>query len=128
MNSKVIYRVRSLNFKTDFFTDKVKLWGCHLIDRLWEAGVEVSRLLVAWQRVGNMATLSQPPDLAPSDFFLFPRIKRYVKGKRFDTIPAVGPLTAFRAKTSRESITMEKRWCYYGDNIFVHKNYTLTYL
>src|SRR5215510_13453377 len=40
----------------------------------------------------NVATLPQTPyspDLAPSDFFLFPRIKRDLKGKRFDTIPAL---------------------------------------
>jgi len=26
------------------------------------------------------------PDLAPSDFFLFPRIKEILKGRRFDVI------------------------------------------
>lgn len=40
----------------------------------------------------NVATLPQPPyspDLAPPDFFLFPRIKRSLKGHRFGTIEAV---------------------------------------
>ena len=29
------------------------------------------------------------PDLAPNDFFLFPRLKRVLKGKRFETLEAV---------------------------------------
>lgn len=40
----------------------------------------------------NVATLPQPPyspDLAPSDFFLFPRMKKDLKGKRFGTVAAV---------------------------------------
>lgn len=40
----------------------------------------------------KVATLPQPPyspDLAPSDFFLFPRMKKDLKGKRFGTIAAV---------------------------------------
>nr|XP_012143528.1 PREDICTED: putative uncharacterized protein FLJ37770 [Megachile rotundata] len=40
----------------------------------------------------NITTLPQPPyspDMAPSDFFLFPRIKRSLKGHRFGTIEAV---------------------------------------
>jgi len=37
----------------------------------------------------GVATLPHPtynPDLAPHDFFLFPRIKREIKGRWFDTI------------------------------------------
>lgn len=40
----------------------------------------------------NVPTLPQPPyspDLAPNDFFLFPRMKRDLKGKRFDSVAAV---------------------------------------
>lgn len=40
----------------------------------------------------GVATLSQPPyspDLAPPDFFLFPRIKRTPKGTRHGTLEAV---------------------------------------
>ncbi|XP_046396633.1 histone-lysine N-methyltransferase SETMAR-like [Ischnura elegans] len=40
----------------------------------------------------NVATLPQPPyspDVAPSDFFLFPRMMKDLKGKRFGTVQAV---------------------------------------
>jgi histone-lysine N-methyltransferase SETMAR len=40
----------------------------------------------------SLATLPQPsysPDLAPADFFLFPRIKTALKGTRFGTIEAI---------------------------------------
>lgn len=40
----------------------------------------------------NVATFPQPPyspDLAPSDFFLFPRIKTALKGHRFENIEAI---------------------------------------
>lgn len=40
----------------------------------------------------KVATLNQPPyspDLAPSDFFLFPRLKKDLKGRRFDDVAAV---------------------------------------
>jgi hypothetical protein len=36
------------------------------------------------------------PDLAPCDFFLFPKIKLTMKGSRFDTIEE------FQAKSQRE--------------------------
>jgi hypothetical protein len=29
------------------------------------------------------------PDLAPADYFLFPRIKRVLEGQRFDDIKAI---------------------------------------
>jgi hypothetical protein len=40
----------------------------------------------------SVATLPQPPyspDLAPADFFLFPRIKTALKGRHFESIPAI---------------------------------------
>ena len=40
----------------------------------------------------SLATLPQPsysPDLAPADFFLFPRIKTALKGTRFGTTEAI---------------------------------------
>jgi hypothetical protein len=39
-----------------------------------------------------VATLPQPPyspDLAPADFFLFPRIKTALKGRCFESIPSI---------------------------------------
>ncbi|CAK9824002.1 Mariner Mos1 transposase [Anthophora retusa] len=49
-------------------------------------------LVREWQAKHNLVTLPHPPyspDLAPPDFFLFPRLKRQMKGRRFDTIEAV---------------------------------------
>ena len=45
----------------------------------------------------SRATLPQPPyspDTAPPDFFLFPKIKRALKGTRFGTLEAVQLATA----------------------------------
>lgn len=39
-----------------------------------------------------MTVIPQPPyspDLAPADFFLFPKMKRLMKGKRFDNVEAI---------------------------------------
>jgi hypothetical protein len=39
-----------------------------------------------------MAVIPQPPyspDLAPCDFFLFPKMKLNLKGRRFETIEAI---------------------------------------
>jgi hypothetical protein len=39
-----------------------------------------------------ITTIEHPlylPDLAPADYFLFPRIKRALKGQRFDDIKAI---------------------------------------
>lgn len=44
----------------------------------------------------GVSTLSHPPyspDVAPPDFFLFPRIKRQLKGHRFDSVEAVQAAT-----------------------------------
>ncbi|KOC62943.1 Putative uncharacterized protein FLJ37770, partial [Habropoda laboriosa] len=49
-------------------------------------------LVQEWQAKHNLLTLPHPPyspDLAPPDFFLFPRLKRQMKGRRFDTIETV---------------------------------------
>jgi [histone H3]-lysine36 N-dimethyltransferase SETMAR len=64
---------------------------------LWQSGVfhhdnapahtalSVRRFLTK----NDMTTVSYPPDLAPCDFFLFPRMKRDMKGKRFADIDEV---------------------------------------
>jgi len=31
----------------------------------------------------NITVLKQPPDLAPCDFFLFPKLKEFMKGNKF---------------------------------------------
>jgi len=50
----------------------------------------------------GMTTASHPPysqDLAPCDFFLFPRIKRDLKGKRFQNVEEVREKTTEALKT-----------------------------
>ncbi|GAB1859743.1 Mariner Mos1 transposase [Camponotus japonicus] len=40
----------------------------------------------------NVATLPHPPyspDLSPPDFFLFPKMKRILKGQRFESVPEI---------------------------------------
>ena len=37
----------------------------------------------------KIVIISQPPDLALADFFLFPKLKRAMKGKRFATIEEI---------------------------------------
>jgi histone-lysine N-methyltransferase SETMAR len=40
----------------------------------------------------QVATLNHPPyspDLSPSDYFLFPKVKLQLKGTRFDTIEGI---------------------------------------
>jgi hypothetical protein len=37
-----------------------------------------------------MEHLPYSPDLAPSDFFLFPKVKKILKGRHFDKIDDIG--------------------------------------
>jgi transposase len=63
--------------------------------------------------------LPQPPyypDLAPADFFLFPKLKSTLKGRRFESIEAIktNSLEHFRSipKTAFQECfrTLKKRW------------------
>ena len=50
----------------------------------------------------NTVTMSQPPyspDMAPGDFFLFPKIKRTLKGRRFTAIDDIKSATLKELKT-----------------------------
>ena len=69
----------------------------------------------------NMTVINQPPyspDLAPCDFFLFPRMKRQMKGKSFADISEVKMKTLeFLNNSSTEEFQkcfqqLEKRWHY----------------
>ena len=59
----------------------------------------------------NMTVIPHPPyspDLAPCDFFLFPKLKLRMKGRRFDTIEEIQEesqrvLTQLQKGTSRDS-------------------------
>lgn len=53
-----------------------------------------------------MATLPHPPyspDLAPADFFLFPRMKMQLKGRRFGTVDEI----QFASQTVLDTLTPE---------------------
>jgi len=56
------------------------------------------------------------PDLAPADFFLFPKIKATLKGRRFQTIEeiqenAISELRAITESTFQEAFQQwKKRW------------------
>ena len=76
------------------------------------------------------------PDLAPCDFFLFPRLKRLMKGRRFDTIEEIKTRLLRELKDIPKSVYQKcfedwkKRWhkCiisegdyFEGDNIESHE-------
>jgi len=63
----------------------------------------------------GMTTASHPsytPDLAPCDFFLFPRMKRSLKGKRFQNVGDVREKTAeaLKAITLQEFQNCFEQW------------------
>nr|XP_012151353.1 PREDICTED: putative uncharacterized protein FLJ37770 [Megachile rotundata] len=63
-------------------------WALHHDNAPCHGAIVVQQLLTKF----DVATLPHPPyspDLAPPDFFLFPRIKRELKGHRFDSIEAI---------------------------------------
>ena len=90
----------------------------------------------------NTVIMPQPPyslDLAPCDFFLFPRFKRPMKGRRFATFEEIKP-ESLREPYQKEAIPKsayqkcfedwKKRWhkciisegdCFEGDNIEIHE-------
>jgi hypothetical protein len=77
-----------------------------------------------------MAVIPYPPyspDLAPSDFFLFPKMKLKLKGRRFDTIEEIQAesqrvLDTVTEKEFQEAFQKSKRrwdWCLHaGGNFF----------
>ena len=51
--------------------------------------IQPSELVSFWPNIPSLFFPTPPssPDLAPCDFFLFPMLKRPLKGRRFETIP-----------------------------------------
>ena len=51
--------------------------------------IQPSELVSFWPNIPSLFFPTPPysPDLAPCDFFLFPKLKRPLKGRRFETIP-----------------------------------------
>ena len=84
-----------------------------------------------------MPQLPYSPDLAPCDFFLFPRLKRPMKGRRFATIEemkteSLRELKVQKAKSAYQKCfeDWKKRWhkClisagdyFEGDSIEIHE-------
>ncbi|UYV83184.1 hypothetical protein LAZ67_23000093 [Cordylochernes scorpioides] len=71
--------------------------------------------LGAFLTKNSMLTMPHPPyspDLAPNDFFLFPRIKSVLKGHRFDTVNAIKEksLSVLRDITSEEFSERFRNW------------------
>lgn len=69
-----------------------KNWQLHHDNAPCHGAIVVRQLLAKF----GVATLPHPPyspDLAPPDFFLFPRVKRQLKGQRFDSIEAAQAAT-----------------------------------
>ena len=52
----------------------------------------VAKLVLAWLAKNKITVVPHPPyspDLAPNDFFLYPAVKKVLKGIRFPTIGAL---------------------------------------
>ncbi|EFN77077.1 hypothetical protein EAI_02958, partial [Harpegnathos saltator] len=68
----------------------------------------------------NTVVMPQPPyspDMAPCDFFLFPKLKRTLKGQRFSTIDEIKAKSQIQLKTiPKEAFhqcfsNWKLRWC-----------------
>ena len=82
---------------------QTKDWFFHHDNAPAHAAISVRQFL-AKNTMIPLPHASYSPDLAPCDFFLFPRMKRDMKGQRFDDVEAV------KKKTRR------KRNCFYKTN------------
>lgn len=78
------------------------------------ASSHTSWIVQSFLEKNNMPVFPQPaysPDLAPCDFFLFPRLKNTLKGKRFETIEEIKQ----KSKTELKAIPAEEfKKCFYN--------------
>ena len=63
----------------------------------------------------SIIVLSHPPyspDLAPCDFFLFPMLKRPLKGRRFETIPEIKANAMKELKGTKKEVYLDcfRKW------------------
>ena len=71
---------------------------------------------VIWQNIRHVPHPLYSPDLAPADFFLFPKLKTTLKGRRFQTIEeiqenAIRELCAITESAFQEALQQwKKRW------------------
>ncbi|KAJ8953952.1 hypothetical protein NQ318_019195 [Aromia moschata] len=56
---------------------------------LIKVGYPTYKEILAMHRVATLPHPSYSPDLAPPDFFLFPRLKRDLKGNRYSSVEHV---------------------------------------
>ncbi len=85
----VLQRVRqSLLSRRSDISDNLEEYLLHMDN----APAHRSDLVQSHLREINWSTLKHPPyslDLSPSDFFLFPRIKKHLRGIRFPSLDAL---------------------------------------
>jgi hypothetical protein len=62
-------------------------------------------LLLVWQFLSykNITVCSYSPDLALCDFWLFPKVKMTIKGKRFELIQDIETATTAQLKTQKRT-------------------------
>ena len=63
---------------------------------------QITQLMNEFLNKSKTVTMPQPPDLAPADFFFFPKLKTPMKGKRFATIEAI------KEKSKQELLAIPK--------------------
>ena len=86
-------------------------WLLHHNNALAHAALLTRRVLTD----NNMIVMPHPPyspDLAPSDFFLFPKLKMKLKGRRFQTLEEIQAESQAVLKALRENDFQEcfKNW------------------
>jgi len=69
------------------------------------------RELLATKQLTVLEHIAYSPDLAPSEFFLFPKIKEILKGRHFDDIGDIRSNTTAGLKTNSQS---QIRNCFEG--------------
>jgi hypothetical protein len=70
------------------------------------------RLFLAEKQVATLHHPSYSPDLAPADYFLFPKVKLQLKGAGFDTIQEIERAVPdkLQATQAKEFPTPRKSW------------------
>jgi len=74
------------------------------------------REFLATKQITVLEHPAYSPDLAPSDFFLFPKIKEIFKGRHFDdirshTMAALKPIPQNQFQNCFEGWTRHWHWC-----------------
>ena len=85
--------------------------------------------VIFWAKNNTVIMPQQPysPDLAPCDFFLFPRLKGSMKGRRFATIEEIKSESLRELKDIRKSAYQKcfEDWKNAGTSVFYLRGITL---